>query len=87
MSGLQPKASHPVRLGDAQLHRVVAGGIELDIILRLGPERLAALLAVVQREGNVRSAAQRIAAFVGGDIRELDQRWYLGRRRALLPVV
>src|SRR5579863_7365025 len=44
------------------------------------------LLAAEEREGDVRHPAQRVAAFIGGDIRELNQ-WRhrsIRSRRALL---
>jgi hypothetical protein len=70
---------HAVRLGNAQLHGVVPRGIELDIILCLGPQRLTALLCSVEREGEVHNTAERAATFVAGDVRERNQRRHLGR--------
>src|SRR5580704_4325606 len=54
----------------------MAAGVELDIILRLPPQRLATLRCGVERERNAHHTAQRIAPIISGDIRELDQRWH-----------
>jgi hypothetical protein len=55
----------------------MSGDIQRDIILRLRPKRLAALLRSVERERKVDHAAQRIAALIGGDVSELNQWWHL----------
>jgi hypothetical protein len=57
----------------------MSGRVELNVILRLNPQRLAALLRSKEREGNVHHAAHGAAALIGGSVRELDQRRHLAK--------